>query len=161
MDQTPERITYSVKEAAAALGVSEWMVREEIRIGRIDSVRFGARILIPRQALERLVGNSDRPTTNPAPRLRKLTNRVPTELRPNVVRSVLPTGSSTGFAFSPRAKNQTVGRLPDPTVLAGVVLSELCAARGAGGRIWGKPTLPGQLSRWKSADHTTSPLTSR
>ena len=34
MDQTPERITYSVKEAAAALGVSEWMVREEIRIGR-------------------------------------------------------------------------------------------------------------------------------
>ena len=25
MDQTPERITYSVKEAAAALGVSEWM----------------------------------------------------------------------------------------------------------------------------------------
>ena len=52
MDQTPERIIYSVKEAAAALGVSEWMVREEIRIGRIDSVRFGARILIPRQALE-------------------------------------------------------------------------------------------------------------
>ena len=47
MDQTPERIIYSVKEAAAALGVSEWMVREEIRIGRIDSVRFGARILIP------------------------------------------------------------------------------------------------------------------
>ena len=34
------------------------MVREEIRVGRIDSVRFGARILIPRQALERLVGNS-------------------------------------------------------------------------------------------------------
>ena len=58
MDQTPERITYSVKEAAAALGVSEWMVREEIRVGRIDSVRFGARILIPRQALERLLGNS-------------------------------------------------------------------------------------------------------
>ena len=59
MDQTPERITYSVKEAAAALGVSEWMVREEIRVGRIDSVRFGARILIPRQALERLAGNSE------------------------------------------------------------------------------------------------------
>ena len=59
MDQTPERITYSVKEAAAALGVSEWMVREEIRIGRTDSVRFRARILIPRQALERLAGNSE------------------------------------------------------------------------------------------------------
>ena len=58
MDQTSERITYSVKEAAAAVGVSEWMVREEIRVGRIDSVRFGARILIPRQALERLVVDS-------------------------------------------------------------------------------------------------------
>ena len=58
MDQTPERLTYSVKEAAAALGVSEWMVREEIRVGCIDSVRFGARILIPRQALERLVVDS-------------------------------------------------------------------------------------------------------
>ena len=58
MDQTSERITYSVKEAAAALGVSEWMVREEIRVGRIDSVRFGDRILIPRQALERLVVDS-------------------------------------------------------------------------------------------------------
>ncbi len=108
MDQTPERITYSVKEAAAALGVSEWMVREEIRVGRIDSVRFGARILIPRQALERLVGNSEQTDANPAPRLTKLTNRAPTELRPNVVvRPVLPTGSSMGSAFSPRAKNQT------------------------------------------------------
>ena len=27
-----ERIAYTVKEAAAALGVSEWMVREEIRL---------------------------------------------------------------------------------------------------------------------------------
>ena len=107
MDQTPERLTYSVKEAAAALGVSEWMVREEIRVGRIDSVRFGARILIPRQALERLVVTRNRPTTNPAPCLTKLTNRAPTELRPNVVRSVLPTGSSTGFACPPRAKNRT------------------------------------------------------
>ena len=50
-----ERLTYSVKEAAAALGVSEWMVREELRTGRIDSVRLGSRILIPRRELERLV----------------------------------------------------------------------------------------------------------
>ena len=58
MDQTPERITYSVKEAAAALGVSEWMVREENPRWTYRFVRFGARILIPRQALERLLGNS-------------------------------------------------------------------------------------------------------
>ncbi len=51
-----ERIAYSVKEAAGALGVSQWMVREEIRAGRIKSIRLGVRILIPRRELERLVG---------------------------------------------------------------------------------------------------------
>lgn len=40
------RIAYSVNEAAAALGVSEWKVGEEIRTGRIESVRLGSRILI-------------------------------------------------------------------------------------------------------------------
>ena len=50
-----ERLAYSVKETAAALGVSEWMVREELRTGRIDSVRLGSRILIPHRELERLV----------------------------------------------------------------------------------------------------------
>ncbi len=50
-----DRIAYSVKEAAAALGVSEWMVREEVRTGRIDSVRLSSRILIPRRELDRLV----------------------------------------------------------------------------------------------------------
>ena len=55
MDTRTERITYSVKEAARALGVGEWMVREKARTGRIRTIRLGARILIPRQELERLV----------------------------------------------------------------------------------------------------------
>ena len=50
-----ERIAYSIKEAADALGVSEWMVREGVRTGQIGSVRIGRRILIPRRELERLV----------------------------------------------------------------------------------------------------------
>ena len=50
-----ERIAYTVKEAAAALGVSEWIIREEIRTGKIESIRLGKRILIPRSTLERLV----------------------------------------------------------------------------------------------------------
>ena len=54
-----ERLAYSVKEASAALGVSEWIVREEIRTGRIASVRLGSRILIPRRELERLVNPSE------------------------------------------------------------------------------------------------------
>lgn len=61
-----ERLTYSVKEAADALGVSEWTVREEIRTGRIESVRLGSRILIPRFALERLVNMPERATNDAA-----------------------------------------------------------------------------------------------
>ncbi len=51
-----ERLAYTVKEAAAALGVSEWMVREEINQKRIYSVKMGARLLIPRWALEERLG---------------------------------------------------------------------------------------------------------
>ena len=51
-----ERLAYTVKEAAAALGVSEWMVREEINQQRIYSVKMGARLLIPRWALEERLG---------------------------------------------------------------------------------------------------------
>ena len=49
--ETTERIAYTVKEAAAALGVSEWMIREEIRTGKIECIRMGSRILIPRVVL--------------------------------------------------------------------------------------------------------------
>ena len=61
-----ERLTYSVKEAAEALGVSAWTVREEIRTGRIESVRLGSRILIPRFALEQLVNMPESATNNAA-----------------------------------------------------------------------------------------------
>ena len=59
MAETPARIAYSVKEVAAAMGVSQWTVREEIRCGRMESIRMGTRILIPRPVLERLVGLVD------------------------------------------------------------------------------------------------------
>ena len=51
-----ERLAYTVKEAAAALGVSEWMVREEINRKRIHSVKMGARLLIPLWALQERLG---------------------------------------------------------------------------------------------------------
>ena len=61
-----ERLTYSVKEAADALGVSKWRVREGVRTGRIESVRLGSRILIPRLTLERLVNMPQRATNDTA-----------------------------------------------------------------------------------------------
>lgn len=52
-ETTPERLAYSVPEAAALLGVSSDTVYEMIRQRRIPSVRLGRRILIPRPALVR------------------------------------------------------------------------------------------------------------
>ena len=63
-----ERMAYTVREAATALGVSEWMVREEINQKRIYSIKMGTRLLIPRWALEQRLGMSpegEAPTVTP------------------------------------------------------------------------------------------------
>lgn len=54
-----DRLAYSVKEAAEALGVSEWTVREEIYRKRIFAVNLGRRLIIPRWALEDLLSNTN------------------------------------------------------------------------------------------------------
>ncbi len=54
-----DRLAYSVKEAAEALGVSEWKVREEIYRKRIFAVNLGRRLIIPRWALEDLLSRTD------------------------------------------------------------------------------------------------------
>ena len=46
---------YTVAEAAAALGVSEWLVREMCRTGQLRCVRLGRRIVIPADALDELL----------------------------------------------------------------------------------------------------------
>ena len=44
-----------VKEAAAALGLSHWTVRQYIRDGRIKAIRIGRRVLIEPSELQRLI----------------------------------------------------------------------------------------------------------
>ena len=56
-----EKLAYSVDEAAEALSVSAWLVREEIAQGRIRVVRFGRRPVIPRWALEERLGMESAP----------------------------------------------------------------------------------------------------
>ena len=53
------RICYSVREAAEALGISEWLVREECRQNNIFSVKIGGRTVIPLWALEKLIGKPE------------------------------------------------------------------------------------------------------
>ena len=52
------RICYSVREAAEAMGISEWLMREECRLNHIYSFKIGGRLLIPVWALENLAGKS-------------------------------------------------------------------------------------------------------
>jgi excisionase family DNA binding protein len=48
--------TLTVREAAAALRVSQAHVREAIRTGGIPDLRFGCRIVMRRAAFERMLG---------------------------------------------------------------------------------------------------------
>ena len=47
-----DKLAYSVKEAAEALCISQWQVREEVHRGRIRAKKVGTRVIIPRWAIE-------------------------------------------------------------------------------------------------------------
>lgn len=49
------RIALSVNETAEALGLSRQVVYQAIRNGRIPSLKFGGRTVVPRFALERML----------------------------------------------------------------------------------------------------------
>ena len=59
-----ERLAYSVKEVAAALGVSKASVYEMTRTSRLESVKVGSRILIPRRAIDRLLATQESDTNS-------------------------------------------------------------------------------------------------
>jgi len=53
MDNT--KLTFTVTEAARALGISRGLAYEMVKTGEIPSVRFGKRLVVPRRALEKLL----------------------------------------------------------------------------------------------------------
>lgn len=52
------RLTYTIDEAAVLLGVSRNFAYAQVEKGAIPSVRLGRRRLIPRAALEKLLGGA-------------------------------------------------------------------------------------------------------
>lgn len=50
-----DRLTMSVEQAAAALGISRALAYDAVARGEIPCIRIGRRILIPRAALDRLL----------------------------------------------------------------------------------------------------------
>ena len=61
----PGRLTLTVEEAAALLGISRAFAYEAVRRGEIPSIRIGRRVLVPRVALDRLVSGGGE--ASPAP----------------------------------------------------------------------------------------------
>ena len=52
---TTRKRAYTVSEAAEALGVSEWLVREAVRRGEICCTRIGRRIIIPAAVIDAML----------------------------------------------------------------------------------------------------------
>jgi len=50
-----QRLTLSVGEAAKCLGLSRGLAYQLAREGKLPTVRFGRRLLVPKKALEKLL----------------------------------------------------------------------------------------------------------
>ncbi|MGI8683869.1 MAG: helix-turn-helix domain-containing protein [Acidimicrobiales bacterium] len=59
------RLTLSIDEVAAILGISRGLVYGLVARGELPSIRFGRRILVPRKAVDELVNAYAE--TQPAP----------------------------------------------------------------------------------------------
>jgi excisionase family DNA binding protein len=55
---TLDRITLTVEEAGARLGISRTLAYELVRRGEIPSIRLGRRVLVPLQALNQMVNSA-------------------------------------------------------------------------------------------------------
>jgi len=54
------RLTLTADEVAEILGIGRSAVYESIRRGDLPALRFGRRIVVPREALLRLLGEEDK-----------------------------------------------------------------------------------------------------
>jgi excisionase family DNA binding protein len=52
---SPDRLTWTVEEAACRLGISRQCAYEAVRTRAIPSIKIGRRVLIPRAAFTRLL----------------------------------------------------------------------------------------------------------
>ena len=59
-----ERLTITVEEAAKELGISRALAYEMARTGRLPTLRFGRRLVVPRRAIERLLEDPRTPAVS-------------------------------------------------------------------------------------------------
>jgi excisionase family DNA binding protein len=53
-----ERLTFTVEEAGELLGISRALAYEMARTGRLPTLRFGKRIVVPKKAIENMLEHS-------------------------------------------------------------------------------------------------------
>ena len=53
-----ERLTLTVEQAGELLGISRALAYEMARTGRLPTLRFGKRIVVPRKAIENMLESS-------------------------------------------------------------------------------------------------------
>ncbi len=58
LPSSEDRLTMTVEEAAEALGISRAFAYEAVNNGDIPTIRIGRRILVPKAALQRLLGGA-------------------------------------------------------------------------------------------------------
>lgn len=51
-----ERATYTIEEVAKMLGVGRSSAYQAVRVGEIPTIRVGRRLLVPKLALEKMLG---------------------------------------------------------------------------------------------------------
>jgi excisionase family DNA binding protein len=56
MEHLDHQLTLTVPEAARVLGISRSMAYEAVRRGEIPVLRFGRRVIVPRAALMKMLG---------------------------------------------------------------------------------------------------------
>ena len=54
-----ERLTITVDEAAKQLGISRALAYEMARTGKLPTLRFGRRFVVPRKAIDQLLENPE------------------------------------------------------------------------------------------------------
>ena len=61
MAQDKTRLTYTVAEAAALLGISRGSGYEAAKSGQLPVLKIGGRLLVPKAALDRMLGSAGAP----------------------------------------------------------------------------------------------------
>jgi excisionase family DNA binding protein len=61
MKRDPDRETYDITETAHRLGIGRGQAYAAAKRGEIPAIKIGKRLLVPKAALDRLLGGGDAP----------------------------------------------------------------------------------------------------